>query len=142
MGLIDSENKALFNTALDVSANAKPLTHRKWHTGNEPGRDLSIVDGIGLEVRVHVNFPARAAKRGVPMLADAHGRVLAETHTRGPSRFPTAVADVPAGTGPTFSARLGDWFAWLSTGLVRVALAGLRKSRDDSPITKAPSGLS
>ncbi|WIV58236.1 nitrilase-related carbon-nitrogen hydrolase [Amycolatopsis nalaikhensis] len=64
---------------------------------------------------------AWSAARGTPMLADARGRVLAETHTGG-SPFSVVVADVPLGPGKTPYARFGDWFAWLC-GLV--ALAGI-----------------
>ncbi|MFD2422101.1 nitrilase-related carbon-nitrogen hydrolase [Amycolatopsis pigmentata] len=179
-GLIDREKGVRFNTALDLRATGAPLTYRKWNTGGapdiEPGRDLSISDGVALEVCMDVNFPrpsrdygrlgaglaaipasdedvdgwqhsraallravengfgvAWSAQRGMPTLTDAHGRVLAETHTGGPSPFAVAVADVPAGTGPTFYARSGDWFAWLSTGLALVTLAGLRFSSVLSP---------
>jgi apolipoprotein N-acyltransferase len=64
---------------------------------------------------------AWSAARGTPMLADAQGHVLAETHT-GDRPFSVVVADVPLGPGKTPYARFGDWFAWLC-GLV--ALAGL-----------------
>ncbi|SFW92330.1 acyltransferase [Amycolatopsis australiensis] len=62
---------------------------------------------------------AWSAARGTPMLADAHGHVLAETRTGG-HPFSVAVADVPAGTGKTPYARFGDWFAWLC-GLIAAA---------------------
>ncbi|MEV7099271.1 nitrilase-related carbon-nitrogen hydrolase [Amycolatopsis sp. NPDC051045] len=64
---------------------------------------------------------AWSAARGTPTLADAHGRVLAETHT-GDRAFSVVVAEVPFGPGKTPYARFGDWFAWLC-GLV--ALAGI-----------------
>ena len=64
---------------------------------------------------------AWSAARGTPMVADAHGRVRAETHTGG-SPFSVVVADVPAGSGMTPYARFGDWFAWLCS---LVALAGI-----------------
>jgi apolipoprotein N-acyltransferase len=67
---------------------------------------------------------AWSAARGTPMLADAQGRVLADTHTGG-SPFSVVVADVPVGSGKTPYARFGDWFAWLC-GLV--ALAGITTS--------------
>ncbi|MGW4525833.1 acyltransferase [Amycolatopsis sp. NPDC004378] len=67
---------------------------------------------------------AWSAARGTPMLADAHGRVLADTHPGG-SPFSVVTADVPVGPGKTFYARFGDWFAWLC-GLV--ALAGIAVS--------------
>jgi apolipoprotein N-acyltransferase len=63
---------------------------------------------------------AWSAVRGTPMLGDAQGHVLADTHTGG-SPFSVVVADVPIGTGHTPYARFGDWFAWLC-GLL--ALAG------------------
>jgi apolipoprotein N-acyltransferase len=64
---------------------------------------------------------AWSATRGTPMLADAHGRVLAGTRT-GATPYAVTVADVPLGSGRTPYARLGDWFAWLC-GLL--ALAGI-----------------
>lgn len=64
---------------------------------------------------------AWSASRGTPMLSDAHGRVLADTHT-GDRPFSVVTADVPLGSGGTPYARFGDWFAWLC-GLL--ALAGI-----------------
>ncbi|MEU0535968.1 nitrilase-related carbon-nitrogen hydrolase [Amycolatopsis tolypomycina] len=64
---------------------------------------------------------AWSAARGMPMLADSRGHVLADAHTGG-SPFTVVVADVPIGPGKTPYARFGDWFAWLC-GLV--ALAGI-----------------
>ncbi len=64
---------------------------------------------------------AWSASRGTPMLSDAHGRVLADTHT-GDQPFSVVTADVPLGSGGTPYARFGDWFAWLC-GLL--ALAGI-----------------
>ncbi|MEQ0562173.1 acyltransferase [Amycolatopsis sp. NEAU-NG30] len=64
---------------------------------------------------------AWSAARGTPMLADARGHVLADTHT-GDRPFSVVVADVPLGQGKTLYSRFGDWFAWLC-GLV--ALAGV-----------------
>ena len=77
---------------------------------------------------------AWSAAHGTPMLADAGGHVLADAHTGG-SPFTMVVADVPIGSGKTFYARFGDWFAWLC-GLVAVAgiVVGARKP-SLSPIT-------
>ncbi len=77
---------------------------------------------------------AWSAARGTPMLADAAGHVLAETHT-GDRPFSVVTADVPLGTGKTPYARFGDWFAWLC-GLV--ALAGIvtaARRPSPSPVT-------
>ncbi|WP_052371595.1 nitrilase-related carbon-nitrogen hydrolase [Amycolatopsis taiwanensis] len=62
-------------------------------------------------------------QRGLSILADSRGRVLAEAATGGPAPFAVAIADVPAGTGPTFAARFGDWFPWLCAALTLVGLA-------------------
>jgi apolipoprotein N-acyltransferase len=83
---------------------------------------------------------AWSAARGTPMLADAHGRVLAETHIGG-SPFSVVVADVPTGPGKTPYARFGDWFAWLC-GLVALAgvVAAVRKP-SLSPVTTSTGQL-
>ncbi|RSM34455.1 acyltransferase [Amycolatopsis balhimycina DSM 5908] len=80
---------------------------------------------------------AWSAARGTPMLADAQGHVLAETHT-GDRPFSVIAADVPIGPGKTPYARFGDWFAWLC-GLV--ALAGIvttTRRPSLSPVTTLP----
>ncbi|ADJ43086.1 apolipoprotein N-acyltransferase [Amycolatopsis mediterranei S699] len=77
---------------------------------------------------------AWSAARGTPMLADARGHVLAETHT-GDRPFSVVVADVPLGPGKTPYARFGDWFAWLC-GLVALAGIGTAARRPSlSPVT-------
>ncbi|NBH07378.1 nitrilase-related carbon-nitrogen hydrolase [Amycolatopsis sp. SID8362] len=73
---------------------------------------------------------AWSAARGTPMLADAHGHVLADTHTGG-SPFSVVVADVPAGTGKTPYARFGDWFAWLCGLLAAAGIAAAASKSSD-----------
>jgi apolipoprotein N-acyltransferase len=72
---------------------------------------------------------AWSAARGTPMLSDAHGRVLADTHP-GAQPFSVVTADVPIGSGGTPYARFGDWFAWLC-GLL--ALAGIAAAASREP---------
>ena len=76
---------------------------------------------------------AWSAVRGTPMLSDAHGHVLADTHTGG-SPFSVVVADVPTGAGHTPYARFGDWFAWLCgvLALAGIAVSVRRRSADVS----------
>ncbi|RSD16550.1 nitrilase-related carbon-nitrogen hydrolase [Amycolatopsis eburnea] len=73
---------------------------------------------------------AWSAARGTPMLADARGHVLADTHTGG-SPFSVVVADVPAGTGKTPYARFGDWFAWLCGLLAAAGIAAAARRSSD-----------
>jgi apolipoprotein N-acyltransferase len=63
---------------------------------------------------------AWAATDGRTVVTDPWGRVLAEDRT-GDKPFATAIADVPAGVGPTPYSRLGDWFAWLCLALALAA---------------------
>lgn len=70
---------------------------------------------------------AWSAARGTPMLSDAQGHVLADTHPGG-SPFSVVTADVPIGSGKTPYARFGDWFAWLCGLLALTGIAvGARK---------------
>ncbi|MPZ86447.1 MAG: acyltransferase, partial [Actinophytocola sp.] len=57
---------------------------------------------------------AWADQLGTSLLADGHGRPLAQaaTTTNAPG-YAVAIATVPAGPGVTPYTRLGDWFAWL-----------------------------
>jgi apolipoprotein N-acyltransferase len=71
---------------------------------------------------------ARASRDGYLTIADAQGRILAETRA---SRAATVslVADVPMGPGATTYARLGDWFSWLCLLLTALALLQLSLPR-------------
>lgn len=66
---------------------------------------------------------AWSGDRGVLMIADGHGRILAEAPTDGDG-FTTVRAVLPDGPGATPYTSLGDWFAWASV-LVTLALLGL-----------------
>jgi apolipoprotein N-acyltransferase len=77
---------------------------------------------------------AWSAARGTPMLADAQGHVLAETHT-GDRPFSVVVADVPAGAGKTPYARFGDWCAWLCGLLALTGIAVAARKPSLSPVT-------
>lgn len=59
----------------------------------------------------------RAAKNGYLTVSDSRGRIVAETRSDSAS-FATLIADVPAEHYKTLYLRLGDWFAWVSVGLL------------------------
>ncbi|RKT54870.1 nitrilase-related carbon-nitrogen hydrolase [Saccharothrix australiensis] len=73
-----------------------------------------------------------SARTGVPLVADGHGRVVADARTGGDGPFTTVVADVPTGPGATPYTRFGDWFAWLclATALAVVVTARRRPLRN------------
>jgi len=59
----------------------------------------------------------RSAKGGFLTVSDWRGRILAEARSDS-ARFATLIADVPAEHHATLYQRLGDWFAWVSVGLL------------------------
>ncbi len=83
---------------------------------------------------------ARASRDGNLTIADAQGRILAETPATGAATV-SLVTDVPLGPGPTAYARLGDWFSLLClllTALTQVSLRGRsRPPRSRGPQTPA-----
>ncbi|MGC7100201.1 nitrilase-related carbon-nitrogen hydrolase [Amycolatopsis lurida] len=81
---------------------------------------------------------AWAATDGRTIVADDRGRVLAESST-GTRPFAVAVAEVPAGSGPTAFSRLGAWFAWLCL-VMAVVGAGYRLRRRDRPVVSPTLG--
>jgi apolipoprotein N-acyltransferase len=66
----------------------------------------------------------RAAGRGYLTVSDNRGRILAERRSD-QSPFVTLAAKVPGGHSWTVFQMLGDWFGWLSVGLVAWALIRL-----------------
>jgi apolipoprotein N-acyltransferase len=56
---------------------------------------------------------ARSVRQGILTLSDGRGRVLAQ-RTTGSAPVDTLVGSLPLGSGPTFYARTGDWFAWIN----------------------------
>jgi apolipoprotein N-acyltransferase len=64
----------------------------------------------------------RSAKGGLLTVSDWRGRIVAERRSDS-APFATLIADVPAQHHATAYARLGDWFAWLSLGLMFFVLA-------------------
>jgi apolipoprotein N-acyltransferase len=58
----------------------------------------------------------RAASNGLVTVSDAQGRVRAR-HESGATRYASAIADVPLGTGQTLYVRIGDVFGWLAGGM-------------------------
>lgn len=64
----------------------------------------------------------RSAKGGFLTVSDSRGRILAETRSNS-APFATLLADVPAEHHGTLYQVLGDWFAWVSVGLLAFVLA-------------------
>ncbi|MEO8657949.1 MAG: nitrilase-related carbon-nitrogen hydrolase [Bryobacteraceae bacterium] len=69
---------------------------------------------------------ARAAKQGYLTVSDDRGRILAEAQSDS-APFATLLVDVPAAHHRTIYLVLGDWFAWLSLGILIFALSQLRR---------------
>ncbi len=67
---------------------------------------------------------ARAAKQGTLTVTDDRGRILAERAT-GVAPFATLLASVPVRHDITLYDRWGDWFAWLSLGVLIVILGSM-----------------
>jgi apolipoprotein N-acyltransferase len=70
----------------------------------------------------------RAAQEGLLTVADAHGRILAQTPSASGSGA-LLVADVPVGPGPTIYTGVGDVFAWLIVAELIVLLVAAARSR-------------
>lgn len=75
---------------------------------------------------------AWSAQLGTSLLADGHGRPLAEAATISGPGFAVTVADVPDGPGATPYSRLGDWFAWLCLA-VTLGVCVLARTRVGKP---------
>jgi len=71
---------------------------------------------------------ARAAKGGYLTVSDNRGRILAET-TSDSAPFATLLANVPATHDSTVYMLLGDWFAWLTLGVLAFALVQVVRSQ-------------
>lgn len=67
---------------------------------------------------------AWSGQRGTLTLADAYGRIVAEGSTDESKPFAVVTGEVPLGPGATAYTRLGDWFGWMTLGLVVLGLAG------------------
>jgi apolipoprotein N-acyltransferase len=63
----------------------------------------------------------RSAKGGFLTISDSRGRILAETRSDS-APFATLVADVPVEHHRTVYQLIGDWFAWVSVGLLAFVL--------------------
>lgn len=74
-----------------------------------------VEDGFGI---------ARAARGGYLTVSDDRGRVLAETRSDS-APFATLIADVPAVHDKTLYLHFGNWFAWLTLGILAFTLARL-----------------
>jgi apolipoprotein N-acyltransferase len=74
-----------------------------------------VEDGFGI---------ARAARGGYLTVSDNRGRILAETRSDS-EPFATLIADVPAVHDKTLYLRFGNWFAWLTLGILAFTLARL-----------------
>jgi predicted amidohydrolase len=73
---------------------------------------------------------ARAARGGRLTLSDDRGRILGEADS---AQAPTASVLATARTGPagTLYATLGDWFGWLSCGVLALAIVSSRRARGE-----------
>jgi len=71
---------------------------------------------------------ARAAKGGSVYVSDNRGRVLAETMSVA-APFSSLIVDVPVSNEVTLYRRWGDWFVWLTTIGLFVALVSLVRER-------------
>jgi apolipoprotein N-acyltransferase len=81
----------------------------------------------------------RPARLGYLLLADPHGRVLAQTQADTSAPVASITADLPLRAGTTLYTRWGDWFGYLSLLGTAVALLGLRRRPADQPTsTLAP----
>ena len=78
-----------------------------------------VEDGFGI---------VRAARDGYLTVSDNRGRILAETESNS-APFATLIADVPAVHDTTVYLRFGNWFAWLTIGLLAFTLARLMMLR-------------
>ncbi|GLZ77908.1 apolipoprotein N-acyltransferase [Actinorhabdospora filicis] len=104
--------------------------------GDSNGRQHAIAAVIrGVE---HGMSVAWSADQGVVLLADAHGRILAEGPTDG-TGFTIVSAVLPDGPGATPYTRLGDWFGWTSAALALALLVAPRwLTRRRTPGSAAP----
>ena len=71
---------------------------------------------------------ARAARQGYLTATDNRGRILAEVQSDS-SQFATLLVDVPAAHDTTLYLMWGDWFAWLSMGILGLTCLRLFSSR-------------
>jgi apolipoprotein N-acyltransferase len=78
---------------------------------------------------------ARSANLGILTVTDDRGRVLAEQDTIAGPPFSVAIAEVPVRHDATLYSRFGDWFAWLCTVLLVVALVSPTERRLAAPAT-------
>ena len=67
---------------------------------------------------------ARAAKNGYLTVSDDRGRILAETRSDS-APFATLLADVPVEHESTLFQKWGNWFAWVATAALALALTRL-----------------
>ncbi len=89
------------------------VVDRAWHGHIAVMR--GVEDGFSI---------ARSAKGGYLTMSDDRGRIVAEERSNA-APFATLVADLPAEHHKTLYQLLGDWFAWLSLGLVGFVLVRL-----------------
>ncbi|MEV0274700.1 nitrilase-related carbon-nitrogen hydrolase [Hamadaea sp. NPDC050747] len=62
-----------------------------------------------------------AGRYGTAMIADGHGRVLAEKHVGHADAVTVVIAAVRPGSGDTPYTRIGDWAAWLAIAITLLA---------------------
>ncbi len=72
---------------------------------------------------------ARSSRLGYLLLADPHGRVLAQSLADSGAPVVSVTADLPLRTGTTLYTRWGDWFGYLCLLGTALTLLGLRRGR-------------
>jgi apolipoprotein N-acyltransferase len=96
------------------------VVDRSWHGHIAAMR--GVEDGFSI---------ARAAKQGFLTVSDNRGRIVREAMSSS-APFATLLADVPAAHSWTVYQLLGDWFAWVTIGLLMfVGVRALSKVKDN-----------
>ena len=100
---------------------------RTWHG------HMAIMRGVegGFSV-------ARAAKNGYLTVSDDRGRVVSQTRSDS-APFATLLAEVPVGHEATLFQSWGDWFAWVSVGLLGLVIVNAVRFGNRPPESRAQS---
>jgi apolipoprotein N-acyltransferase len=112
-----------------ANAGARFLLVPAWDWPGSEKIHARMATTLGIESGLSI---ARAAREGWVTVSDARGRILARESTfeKDPA---TIVFAMPPGSGPTFYARHGDWFANLMLILAALMIAILALSVRHAP---------